>query len=141
VDGDLRQPRVHELLELPLSPGLSEALQGEPVRATATGRGGESLRALPAGAAVTDPPAVLSRGLRDVLFAAARPDEVVIVPTPLADAFADAVAITAACDAAVLVVNMRTTPRRAVGRVSERLRLVRGNVAGAYLTDGHARPA
>jgi Mrp family chromosome partitioning ATPase len=84
---------------------------------------------------------VLSHGLRDVLFADARPDEVVIIPTPPADTFGDAVAITAACDAAVLVVNVRTTRRRAIGRVLERVRLAQGNVVGAFLMDGRARPS
>ncbi|MGH9158096.1 MAG: hypothetical protein ACRD1K_20175 [Acidimicrobiales bacterium] len=141
VDADLRRPALHARLGLPRSPGLSERLSGDKTHGLVQLDGAKSLRFLAAGAAVADPSALLSSRLNAVLadFSAA----LIVVDSPPAALFADAVAMGLQCDASVVVVDVATSRRRDVRRLVDDLHRVGANPLGVVLNRvvGGARPA
>ena len=94
VDADLRKPSVHERLGVPRAPGLSAVLQGNDL-ATMLRKLPDTpfLRVLASGAPVQDASAVLgARPFRHVLDSL-RAVRLVVVDTPPAAMFADAMAV------------------------------------------------
>jgi Mrp family chromosome partitioning ATPase len=107
VDADLRKPSVHERLGVPRAPGLSAVLQGNDL-ATMLRKLPDTpfLRVLPSGAPVQDASAVLgARPFRHVLDSL-RAVRLVVVDTPPAAMFADAMAVASQCEERIfLLVN------------------------------------
>ena len=133
IDGDLRRPVLHDHLKLPRSPGLSEALAaGQPVDELGhpVERG---LRVITSGSPVADPAGLFGgREFRATLEAMTWA-ELVVVDTPAAGLFADAMAIASQCDATLLVVDVQSTRRRAVRSLVEGLRRVSAQPIGVVL--------
>lgn len=148
IDANLRDPRQHLLAEISREPGFADAL-GEPDLASGltslqrlsrsqprtsaaelpAGEGSTGVSVVAAGAAVRDPMALLTAGtLRPLLESP--PAELVVVDTPTARSFPDAVAIAPACDATLLVVDPRRSRRRDLADLARQLRLVGARVAG-----------
>ncbi|HEU4841080.1 MAG TPA: CpsD/CapB family tyrosine-protein kinase, partial [Ilumatobacteraceae bacterium] len=127
VDADLRRPAVHDRLGLPVTPGLAEVLAGAALTSAilAPRPGGPQFQVLPAGRALDDPVMALTEHLRErVLVPATQRARVTVIDTPPLSAVADAAAIAAQSDTTVLVIDARTTSRRAVRDILERLRQV-----------------
>jgi capsular exopolysaccharide synthesis family protein len=145
IDGDLRRPILHERLQLPRSPGLSEALAG---RADTTEIGhlvgdGGWLRVVPSGAPVGDPSGLFGgRSFREALDNMTWA-ELVIVDTPAGGLFADALAIASQCDATLVVVDAQNSKRRPVRDLVESLRQVSAQPIGIVLnrTEPAPRPS
>jgi capsular exopolysaccharide synthesis family protein len=145
IDGDLRRPILHERLQLPRSPGLSEALAG---RADTTEIGhlvgdGGWLRVVTSGAAVADPSGLFGgRWFREALDGMTWA-ELVIVDTPAGGLFADALAIASQCDATLVVVDAQNSKRRPVRDLVESLRQVSAQPIGVVLnrTEPAPRPS
>lgn len=134
IDADLRRPVLHERLETPEEPGLTDALRGGPVEESihkVPGSPGMSL--IPSGAPVSDTVAALGgrnfRHVLDSLDAA----ELVIVDTPPGSGYADALAVSAQCDAALLVLDAGTTRRRATKQFVESLERTGASLIGVVL--------
>ena len=111
VDADLRKPSVHERLGVPRAPGLSAVLQGNDL-ATMLRKLPDTpfLRVLTSGAPVQDASAVLgARPFRHVLDSL-RAVRLVVVDTPPAAMFADAMAVASQCDATIFVLDVKTSP-------------------------------
>ena len=113
VDADLRRPVLHQRLRTDREPGLSDALRGMALSETLHRVDGHSnLKLMPSGAPVTDTVAALGgrafRGVLDSLETA----ELSIVDTPPGAGYADALAVAAHCDAALLVLDSETTRKR-----------------------------
>ncbi len=113
VDADLRRPVLHQRLRTDREPGLADALRGMPLSQTLHRVDGHSnLKLMPSGAPVTDTVAALGgrafRGVLDSLETA----ELIIVDTPPGAGYADALAVAAHCDAALLVLDAETTRKR-----------------------------
>ncbi|MGI8794816.1 MAG: polysaccharide biosynthesis tyrosine autokinase [Acidimicrobiales bacterium] len=132
VDGDLRRPQVHDRLNLPLAPGLTEALMGGRVP-DETLNNVEGMRVLTAGSPVPDPAGLLGgqpfQEVLDTMVWAA----LVVVDTPAGNLFADAAAIASQCDATMIVVDVRATRRRDVRDLVNRLRQVNAQPIGVVL--------
>lgn len=132
VDGDLRRPQVHDRLNLPLAPGLTEALTAGRVPEEFVTEV-EGMRVLTAGSPVADPAGLLGgQGFPDVLeslvWAA-----LVVVDTPAGQLFADAAAIASQCDATMIVVDVRSSRRRDVRDLVNRLRQVNAQPIGVVI--------
>jgi len=134
VDADLRKPTVHERLGIPRSPGLSSVLQGGDLTAALTKVPDSAyLRVLPSGTPVQDASGMLgARSFRHVLDAL-RAVRLVIVDTPPASLFADAMAVASQCDATIFVLDVKTSRRRAVRQSLESLERAGANLIGVVI--------
>ncbi len=134
VDADLRRPVLHTRLRVDREPGLSDTLRGGPL-ADSLHRveGFSNLRLVPSGSQVTDTAAALGgRAFRAVLDAL-DDAELVIVDTPPGGGYADALAISAQCDAGLLVLDAQTTRRRATEQFIEALERTGASLIGVIL--------
>ena len=134
VDADLRRPSVHERLGVPRAPGLSAVLQGNDL-ATMLRKLPDTpfLRVLASGAPVQDASAVLgARPFRHVLDSL-RAVRLVVVDTPPAAMFADAMAVASQCDATIFVLDVKTSRRRQVRQTLEALERAGANMVGIVL--------
>lgn len=143
IDGDLRRPVLHERLDLPRSPGLSEALAGASDTAGVGHLVSSWLRVVPSGAPVADPAGLFGgRAFREALDGMTWA-ELVVVDTPAGGLFADALAIASQCDATLIVVDAERSKRRAVRNLVESLRHVSAQPIGIVLnrTEPAQRPS
>jgi capsular exopolysaccharide synthesis family protein len=134
VDADLRRPSVHERLGVPRAPGLSAVLQGNDL-ATMLRKLPDTpfLRVLTSGAPVQDASAVLgARPFRHVLDSL-RAVRLVVVDTPPATMFADAMAVASQCDATIFVLDVKTSRRRQVRQTLESLERAGANLVGVVV--------
>lgn len=139
VDADLRKPAVHERLGVPRAPGLSQVLQGSDLT-TALRKLPDTpfLRVLPSGAPVQDASGVLgARAFRHVLDAL-RAVRLVVVDTPPAALFADAMAVASQCDATIFVLDIKTSRRRQVRQSLEALERAGANLVGVVVNRTNA---
>jgi capsular exopolysaccharide synthesis family protein len=143
IDGDLRRPVLHERLDVPRSPGLSEALAGTSADAGVGHLVQGWLRVVPSGAPVADPAGLFGgRAFREALDGMTWA-ELVVVDTPAGGLFADALAIASQCDATLIVVDAEKSKRRAVRHLVESLRHVSAQPIGVVLnrTEPAPRPS
>lgn len=143
IDGDLRRPVLHERLDVPRSPGLSEALSGTSDTAGVGHLVQGWLRVVPSGAPVADPAGLFGgRAFREALDGMTWA-ELVVVDTPAGGLFADALAIASQCDATLIVVDAEKSKRRPVRNLVESLRHVSAQPIGIVLnrTEPAPRPS
>jgi capsular exopolysaccharide synthesis family protein len=135
VDADLRRPVLHERLRVDREPGLTDVLRGTPLaKALHAVDGYQNLRVLSSGSQVSDTVAALGgRSLQDVLDAL-DDAELIVVDTPPGD-YADALAVAAQCDAALLVLDAQTTRRRATRQFIEALERTGASLIGVILNN------
>jgi capsular exopolysaccharide synthesis family protein len=114
IDADLRRPVLHSRLRCDREPGLSNALRGSDLQSTLHRvEGIPNLKLIPSGSAVNDTVGVLGgRAFRHVLDSLDGA-ELVVVDTPPGAVYADALAVAAQCDATLLVLDAKSTRRRA----------------------------
>lgn len=105
IDADLRFPTQHRLFRLDGRPGLSELLSGRAGGDAAVRIPGlRALSVLPAGALPPNPQELLGRSVfGEVLHAACRDHDVVLIDTPAAGEYADALTLAARAGGALLV--------------------------------------
>ncbi len=134
VDADLRRPRVHEILNIPKSPGLSNVILGERRPSEALIESSfKGLFVLAAGADVPAPADLLdSQQLAQLLEALRQVFDVVILDCPPVMAVSDASIVANAAAAAVFVVGA-STGRDVAQSALDRLALVNANVVGGVL--------
>jgi len=125
IDGDLRRPVIDRELRLPRAPGLSDVLLGADI-STAMHRvsNDNGLLAIPAGPAVPDPAGLLGSHLQGRVLRPLEGARVVVMDTPASDLFPDAATISSQCDATILVIDAKSTKRRTVRTMLDRLRQV-----------------
>jgi len=98
------------------------------------------LRIVPAGAPVPDPVGLFAgRSFAETLDGMTWA-ELVVVDTPAASLFADALAIASQCDATLVVVDAERTKRRAVRNLVENLRQVSAQPIGIVLNRTQPAP-
>ncbi|MFH1502401.1 MAG: polysaccharide biosynthesis tyrosine autokinase [Candidatus Eisenbacteria bacterium] len=137
VDADLRKPRVHQLLEVPKEPGLSDALErghllGSDLKSTAL----PNLSILPCGTRRDQPTWLLesmpgSRVMEELL---SRFDHVIIDTAPNV-AVPDAVLLGSAVDGVVMVLRAGVTPREVAMRGIELQLEENSNVLGLIVNN------
>jgi Mrp family chromosome partitioning ATPase len=143
VSGDLRRPRLDKLVDLEGNVGLAEWLQGgapgtrPPLRTIA-----ENLLFLPAGTATYNPGELLTtRRLRQGLQPLADAGFVVLIDTPPVLRAAEAMALTAAADATLLVARARVSRWHRIEQLAEGLRRDDVRPIGIVLLGQRTSPA
>jgi capsular exopolysaccharide synthesis family protein len=137
VDGDLRLPRCHEVVALPVEPGLSEYLNGDlseaPVQATHV----QNLSFLAAGRPVRNPTELLtSRRMWDFLQEARDRFDFIVVDSPPLLAVSDGLLLAATSDGVILVVEKGRTREDHVRTALVQLHQTGAVVLGAVLNRG-----
>lgn len=116
IDGDMRRPTCHQLLDLPATPGLSDYLTGNAelasiIRQTAV----PHLHCVPAGTAPINPAELLaSSRMRATLAGFAQAFDHVVIDAPPLLGLADAAILATMASGVILVVRAEQTPREAI---------------------------
>lgn len=137
VDCDLRRPRVHQFFGLENRTGFTTAMIGADLDEVALPIPGESnLWVITSGAVPPDPSELLSTTTA-TRFLRSLPDrfDLVIVDTPPLLVVADALVVSAAVDALVLVASANLTDRRQVEQASAHLRQIEAPYVGTVLNN------
>jgi Mrp family chromosome partitioning ATPase/capsular polysaccharide biosynthesis protein len=133
IDADLRQRAVADGLALPQLPGLSDALEDPTHLRTHRPIGEDRMTVLTAGRLVNDPAGLVGRGISKVVFPRFTSAELVVIDTPALDTYPDALAIAPLCTATLLVIDPRTSRRRACRQLLARLQQVGANPVGVIV--------
>lgn len=135
IDADLRRPSIHQLLNVPQSPGLSGVLSSEgPVNLVARAGPVRGLDVIPAGTPQNLSSERLGSDAMKALIDQARSRyDWVIIDSPPALGLSDASIIATLADGIVVVCSGDKTPRQAVRHVADQLRAVRAAVLGVVL--------
>jgi succinoglycan biosynthesis transport protein ExoP len=136
IDADLRRPVLHSRLRTDREPGLSNALRGSELQSTLHRvEGIPSLKLIPSGSPVNDTVGVLGgRAFRHVLDSLDTA-ELVVVDTPPGAVYADALAVAAQCDATLLVLDAKSTRRRAARTLIDSLERTGATLIGVVVNN------
>jgi succinoglycan biosynthesis transport protein ExoP len=136
VDADLRRPVLHSRLRCDREPGLSNALRGSDLQSALHRVDGiPNLKLIPSGSAVNDTVGVLGgRAFRHVLDSLDSA-ELVVVDTPPGAVYADALAVAAQCDATLLVLDAKSTRRRAARTLIDSLERTGATLIGVVVNN------
>lgn len=135
VDVNLRRPELHEAFDLPLEPGLADALVGKAevdqvIRSTRL----ENLAVLPAGQPHVTPHALLDPLRLSPLMAGLRARyDFVVLDTPPVLRYPDVLNLARVVDGTLVVVPAHRTSRRAQQEIRRRLHQVNAQILGAVL--------
>jgi capsular exopolysaccharide synthesis family protein len=142
IDADLRRPNVHYYLDLGLAPGLTELLTGQADLGWVLKRAPdhEGLHAITAGSPVTDASRIVGSQELSELLSRLDWAGLVVVDTPAAGMFADALAVASHCDATVVVIDLANSKRRAARRMVEQLGQVGAKPLGVVLNRSDPSP-
>jgi capsular exopolysaccharide synthesis family protein len=111
IDGDLRQPGLHEIFQLPVTTGLGEALRLSADRALPVFDVMPGLIVLPAGRPDPDPLGGLaSERMGSIINEASTEFDWVLIDTPPVGLVPDAKLLAALADAVVLVIRAGQSP-------------------------------
>lgn len=141
VSADLRRPRMEEVLNVPLTPGLTAVLIGDVTlpQAIQAADGVPNLSVLPAGHPPPNPSELLSgeraRRLIDVL---GQTYDVVVIDCPPVLPVTDSLVMARMVDATLLVTSANKTSKRSLTRAVELLRQVDAPLAGSVLNSASA---
>jgi len=136
VGGDLRRPHMEEMLDVPLTPGLTAVLIGDVTlpQAIQTVSSVPNLSVLPAGYPPPNPSELLSgeraRRLIDVL---GQTYDVVVIDCPPVLAVTDSLVVARMADTTLLVTSANRTSKRSLSRAVELLHQVDAPLVGTVL--------
>jgi capsular exopolysaccharide synthesis family protein len=136
IDGDLRNPTLTRMLDVPDHRGLINVLRGEvlPDEAISVVGGGGGFHFMPAGTPKVDPSRLLHGDRLGKLLAQARESfDIVIVDAPPVLPVPDALTIGRWCDGAVLAVRCDASRFALVEKANRRLASVGVSVIGAVV--------
>jgi len=137
VDADMRRPRLHKVLDVDGSHGLSHLLTGsgaveQAFRPTKVDR----LWLLPSGPRPPNPAELLtSEHMENLIEGVARAFNVVIIDSPPVMATVDPLIIAPLVDSVLLVVRGGVTPSPLVERTCRKIEGVNGNLIGVVLNN------
>ena len=138
VSADLRRPRVGQFFGIDEDSGLTSVLAGQrPVEQVLQPvRGTRNLSVLPAGGLPHNPAELLSGpGMRDILARLREMFDLVLIDSPPVLPVTDAVVLSRAADATLLVVAAGQTRQGDLRRTAERMRQVDAPVIGIVLNE------
>jgi capsular exopolysaccharide synthesis family protein len=134
VDADLRRPRLHELLDLPREPGLSQLLYDDSRSLDRFSTALNDLHVVPGGEDVPNPAELMgSQRMGELVEELQQQFDYVIFDTPPVLLFSDALGLASQCDGTLLVASADSTDGRAFDHAVELLHDVEADVLGAIL--------
>lgn len=141
VDGDMRSPSLHDMLEVANGPGLSNILSGATEWKTAVRRDErDKLDYITAGPQPPNAADLLrGRNFEEFLAAASSSYDHIIIDSPPVMGLADAVIFGNHVDGMLFVIEAQGIKTRLAARAIERLRSSQTNLLGAVLSKFDAR--
>lgn len=141
IDGDMRLPRCHETLNLPLEPGLSDFLGGkmpiEPIQETDIA----NLSLLSAGRLVANPTELLTSGMMPKLLRHARERfDFIVIDSPPLLAVSDGLLLANLADGVMVVADTSRSRRDHLRIAVQLLRQTGAIPLGAVLNRGEVGP-
>ena len=139
VDADLRKPRLDEIFDVPMRPGLTETLvSGDPVELAVNQL--DRLHVMSAGTMSSNPSEMLASSRFGALVAdlAARYEYVIIDSSPVLPV-ADALALSRVVDGVLMVCQANRTSKRTLAECLGRLEQVGASVIGIVLNRASER--
>ena len=139
IDGDLRRPSVHRLFQLPNTVGLSNVLMKELswLDAVVVMDDPNGLHVLPAGPSTRRASDLIGMGLADLIEAATREYDLVVLDAPPLLGFAEPLQMATAVDGVIVVARAGDTSRKALNTVITTLTRLRANLVGVVLNEVH----
>ncbi len=133
VDGDLRKPRCHEVLDIPNHSGLTDVLTGQKQLEEVIHQPTAGLFFLSAGSDSPNPAALLGSGtMRDLLARLCEQYDRVVVDAPPVLPVSDAATLSTMVDGVLMVVGAPTS-KRIVRQACARLHHVGAKIFGVVL--------
>ena len=139
LDLDLRRPRVHRLLKLPNTPGLTNYLGGfnsleEVIRKEVY----ENLDVICAGTVSPNPAEIIaSAPMVALLKEAEKHYEYIIIDTPPINLVSDALPIIKISDGVVLVARERYSSHPEIKKTIEKINFIQGKILGFVMNGAH----
>jgi capsular exopolysaccharide synthesis family protein len=135
IDADMRRPVLHDRLDRPRDPGLSNVLSDQCTRhETLKETAMKGLWLMPAGYLPPQPSHLLaSNGFRELLHSLEREFDWVVIDTPPLLAVADAAIVSATTGSVVFVVAADATSRQDAANALAQLSAARARVTGVIL--------
>jgi capsular exopolysaccharide synthesis family protein len=139
IDGDLRRPSVHRLFQVPNTVGLSNVLLKEVAWLDAVVILDEpkGLDILPAGPSTRRASDLMGAGMGELIEAATREYDLVVVDAPPLLGFAEPLQLATAVDGVIVVARAGDTSRKALSSVIATLARLRANLVGVVLNEVH----
>ncbi len=137
IDGDLRLPRCHQALGLPIGPGLTDFLAGEVSEAPIVSTHVDNLSFLPAGHAVPNTAELLAAEPMSAFLRAMREQfNFIIIDTPPILAVSDGLLLANLADGVVLVAQRGKSRHDRLRITLERLHQTGARILGVVLNRG-----
>jgi polysaccharide biosynthesis transport protein len=136
IDGDMRRPTLHQLLNVPREPGLSNFLVGEtdelPIAATLV----PHLFLMPAGAIPPNPSELLgSERMQELLHRTQERFVRVVLDSPPLASVTDGAILSTLVSGVLLVIKAEQVPRKAAQDAVNHLEELHAHILGAVLND------
>ena len=137
VDGDMRRPSLHRIFKAQNGQGLSNILSNEmDLEDVILSTEIENLLIIPAGPTPSNPSELLgSERMKGLLHSLTEHADYVLLDTPSAVAFTDAVVLSRIVDGVLLVVRAQQVPRGAELQVRDLLNKANATILGVVLND------
>ncbi|HET6453231.1 MAG TPA: polysaccharide biosynthesis tyrosine autokinase [Armatimonadota bacterium] len=137
VDGDMRRPSLHRIFKVQNERGLSNILANEKdLEDVILSTEVENLLVIPAGPTPSNPSELLgSQRMKALLQKLTENADYVLLDTPSAVAFTDAVVLSRIVDGVLLVVRAQQVPRGAELQVRDLLNKANATILGVVLND------
>lgn len=139
IDGDMRRPTVHGVVDIPLSPGLSDVLSGTEnlsktiVRYQST-TGGVGFDMIPSGVIPGNPSELLnSDRFKRFIEVVSTAFDYVVIDLPPVGAVIDAVNVVRCTDGMIVVLRENHCPQYMLSDCVEQLRYAKANILGFVL--------
>lgn len=135
IDCDMRKPRIHNLLDVKRSPGLSNLLAGlcnlrDVIRKTEF----ENLFVLPSGSLPPNPAELLTGVVMEELLQALRDTyDIILIDTPPVNIVSDAAIVSKYADGVVLIAKHESTTHNEINKAVKQLGLVDAKILGVIL--------
>jgi protein-tyrosine kinase len=141
VDGDLRMPTLHKIFGLDNHRGLTTTMiEGKSLADVAIPTRVPNLSVVVSGPLPPNQAELTgSRRMHDLLEAATRVFDLIVIDTPPVLSVSDAVALAAQTDGVILVVRGGKTSAEAARRAAEQIDAVKGRILGVVLNRVDAR--
>lgn len=143
IDGDMRRPSLHTLLNTSKEPGLSTFLtQQMPAESVVVETDTPGLFFIPAGPKPPNPAELISgRAIQTLLKYLSESYDQIIIDTPPVLGLADAPRWSSVVDATMFIIEANRSQRGAIEGALRRLASARANIIGAVLAKFDAREA
>jgi len=133
VDGDLRQPRLHEIFGVPISPGVSDVPVATGPTELLAPTGNRYLELVPAGVPTRHPADIAAADVPRLLRALHESDRTVVLDCPPVMGVAETTILVTKADAVIVVVDARKFTFENLEQGLAHLRAAGANVVGIVL--------